>query len=95
MHEAILTESMRLLSERMEELSNMMREKIGLYPLRDVWLDVDTTCKVLFLSKRTLQNYRDNMVLPYSQFDGKIYFKASDLQEHLDRNYKKSIYQKR
>lgn len=52
-------------------------------PLSEVWLDVSETCQVLKISKRTLQHYRDNGILPFSQISGKIYFRAADIEEHL------------
>lgn len=58
-------------------------------PLTDVWLDVQETCQLLKVSKRTLQAYRDKHVLSYSQIAGKIYFKAEDIENHLKNHYVK------
>ena len=55
-------------------------------PLSEIWLDVSETCQVLKVSKRTLQNYRDNGILPFSQISGKIYFRAADIEEHLKKH---------
>jgi phage-related minor tail protein len=55
--------------------------------LGDQWLDNEDVCKVLRVTKRTLQNYRDNFVLPYSQIGKKILYKASDVQLILEKNY--------
>jgi len=57
-------------------------------PLAERWLDVQETCMALKISKRTLQVYRDNKILPFSQIAGKIYFKAKDIQAHLENNYR-------
>jgi len=65
------------------------KAKFNDQPLAERWLDVQETCFALKISKRTLQAYRDNKVLPYSQISGKIYFKATDIQEHLDKHYNK------
>ncbi|MDX9933162.1 MAG: helix-turn-helix domain-containing protein [Bacteroidales bacterium] len=56
-------------------------------PLSEQWLDVSEACLALKISKRTLQSYRDNKVLPYSQISGKIYFKVADIQALLEKNY--------
>ena len=45
-------------------------------------------CERLYISPRTLQDYRDRRILPYTQFAGKILYKASDLENMLDENYK-------
>ena len=55
--------------------------------LGDQWLDNEEVCKLLKVTKRTLQNYRDNFILPYSQIGRKIYYKASDVQILLEKNY--------
>ena len=36
-------------------------------------------CERLYISPRTLQYYRDRKIIPYTQFAGKILYKASDL----------------
>jgi hypothetical protein len=59
-------------------------------PLSEHWLDISDVCNLLHISKRTLQSYRDNKILAFSQISGKIYFKASDIDELLNRNYNKS-----
>ena len=45
-------------------------------------------CERLYISPRTLQDYRDRRVLPYTQFAGKILYKASDLTKLLEENYR-------
>ena len=45
-------------------------------------------CERLYISPRTLQDYRDRKVIPYTQFAGKILYKESDLEKMLDNNYK-------
>ena len=45
-------------------------------------------CELLYISSRTLQDYRDRRIIPYTQFAGKILYKASDLERMLEDNYK-------
>lgn len=47
------------------------------------WLDVTEACSWLKCSTRTLQKYRDEGLIPYSQIKSKIYFKLSSLNEFL------------
>lgn len=42
--------------------------------------------KFLKLSRRTLQEYRNNGILPYYQIGGKILYKESDIEEILEKN---------
>lgn len=39
-------------------------------------------------SPHTLQDYRDRKIIPYTQFAGKILYKASDLEWLLEEKYK-------
>jgi len=73
----------------LEAIRENLNQKAAQNPLGEKWLDIQETCQLLKVSKRTLQNYRDNGVLPYSQIAGKIYFKASDIQTHLEKHYTK------
>jgi excisionase family DNA binding protein len=57
------------------------------------WMSTEETCHLLGISKRTLQNYRDQRILPFSQAGRKIYYKASDIDEYLEAHYIKSRYQ--
>ncbi|EGF52413.1 hypothetical protein HMPREF9446_02999 [Bacteroides fluxus YIT 12057] len=49
----------------------------------DKWLDNCETCRLLNVSARTMQTYRDTGRLPYSQINGKIYYKAADVEVFL------------
>lgn len=47
------------------------------------WLDNQDVCMILSIDKRTLQNYRDKKILPYSQFVHKNYYKPEDVERVL------------
>ena len=47
-------------------------------------------CERLYISPRTLQDYRDRRIIPYTQFAGKILYKESDLERILEKNFKNS-----
>ena len=53
------------------------------------WLHNGDVCRLLNISKRTLQDYRDRRIIPYTQFAGKILYKESDLEKMLEENYKR------
>ncbi|QUB52851.1 hypothetical protein J5A59_03670 [Prevotella nigrescens] len=42
----------------------------------------------MYISPRTLQDYRDRKIIPYTQFAGKILYKASNLEWLLEEKYK-------
>jgi len=58
-------------------------------PLSERWLDNQDIMLLLKISKRTLQSYRDEAKIPFSQIGNKIYYRASDVERFLEINYKK------
>ncbi len=58
-------------------------------PLSEKWLDTQDLVLLLKTSKRTLQAYRDDKKIAYSQIGNKIYYKASDVEKFLKNNYHK------
>ena len=45
-------------------------------------------CAKLQLSRRTLQDYRNNGIIPYIQLGGKILYRESDIEKILMANYR-------
>ncbi|KAA6331056.1 hypothetical protein EZS27_020296, partial [termite gut metagenome] len=43
-------------------------------------------CELLQISPRTLQTYRDNGILPYSQIGRKCYYKTSDVEQLINQS---------
>jgi hypothetical protein len=52
---------------------------------KDKLLDNADLCAILGITKRSLQRYRQNGVLPYYMLHGKPYYKKSEVQECLKR----------
>ncbi|OPC66494.1 DNA-binding protein [Elizabethkingia bruuniana] len=53
----------------------------------EIYLSGEEVCKLLHVSRRTLQQYRDDNILPYIQIGGKIIYKETDLLKMLELNY--------
>lgn len=53
----------------------------------EIYLSGEDVCKFLHISKRTLQQYRDDSILPFIQIEGKIIYKESDILSILEKNY--------
>ena len=53
----------------------------------EIYLSGEEVCKLLHISKRTLQQYRDDNILPFIQIGGKIIYKESDILTILEQNY--------
>ena len=73
-----LDQVLELLSEKSKKTRN---------PLEEIWLDTFEAARLLKVSTRTLQNYRDNGTLPFSKIGSKIYFKSSDIEFMLTEHY--------
>ncbi len=50
------------------------------------WLGNDDVCGLLQISKRTLQSYRDNGILPYPQIGRKCYYRVSDIENLISES---------
>ena len=53
----------------------------------EIYLSGEDVCNLLHISKRTLQQYRDDQVLPYIQIGGKIIYKESDILNVFEKHY--------
>ena len=71
------------LRNRIEEILKNYRPVMN----GEIYLSGEDLCKLLHISKRTLQQYRDDNILPYIQIGGKIIYKETDLMTILEQNY--------
>ena len=56
---------------------------------REIYLTGREVCERLFINPRTLQDYRDKGIIPYTQIAGKILYRLSDINRLLQENYRK------
>ena len=49
------------------------------------WLDNQDVCRLLNISKRTLQTYRDNGTLSFTQINHKIFYKPEDVEAVINK----------
>lgn len=79
-------------AQRVDAICNKNRDKS-----MDKWLDNQDVCMILNISKRSLQAYRDNGTIPFTQIGHKIYYKPEDIeritpmvvQKQKELNYKR------
>ena len=84
------TEEIIAYQEMMIRLRNRIEEILKNYrPVMngETYLSGEDVCQLLHISKRTLQQYRDDKILPYIQIGGKIIYKESDILTILEQNY--------
>ena len=52
------------------------------------YLTSEELCSILKISRRTLQEYRDNGVFPFIQLPGKVLFRESDIRKVLEDRFR-------
>tara|TARA_R110002033_G_scaffold36621_1_gene75239 strand:+ start:11581 stop:11862 length:282 start_codon:yes stop_codon:yes gene_type:complete len=53
----------------------------------EIYLSGEQVCEMLHISKRTLQQYRDDGLIPFIKLERKILFRESDIVKVLEKNY--------
>ncbi len=81
----ITQEEFSLLKDLLEELNTKVAKIAHILPnhLSDIWLDNQETSKILHVTNRTLQRYRDERLITFSQIGSKILYKRSDVERFL------------
>jgi hypothetical protein len=77
-----LSQEVKDIKARLDELKNTGAKK-----LKDTWLDNQDVMQTLHISKRTLQTFRTNGIIPFSKIQGKFYYKEADIEQILQDNY--------
>ena len=73
-----------------EHLNNIEQRLKKTQYNNDVFLDNQEFLQVMNISKRTAQIWRDSGIISFSQVGAKIYYRFSDIEELLTKNYKKA-----
>lgn len=58
--------------------------------MKSQWIESTTARKMLGVSAKTWQDYRDKRVIPFSQFGRKIYVRRADIEAFLQQHYIKA-----
>ena len=82
----VMLSAISSVSRRIKEVAQTHKPLFG----DEHFLTGKEVCERLYISPRTLQDYRDRKIISYTQFAGKILYKASDLEKMLEENYQGS-----
>ena len=74
------------IQEHLKELTAILKGKQGL-DKDDLFCDNQEFMKIMNISKRTAQSWRDAGFIGYSQLNNKIYYRIKDIQDLLNENY--------
>lgn len=80
----IETRTWEKINERFDDFIERLNKEMGTDEEFDEWLDNEDVCRLLNVSKRTLQSYRDSGKLEFSQINHKIYYKQKDIEAFLN-----------
>ena len=81
----VMLSAISSVSRRIKEVAQTHKPLFG----GEHFLTGKEVCERLYISPRTLQDYRDRKIIPYTQFAGKILYKVLDLERLLEKNFKK------
>jgi hypothetical protein len=84
----IETRTFEQMQKAFEHFANQVKELCGKDCNSGQWLNNSGVCELLKISLRTLQSYRDNGTLPFSQIGHKCYYKTSDIEEFINQQIK-------
>jgi hypothetical protein len=74
-----------LLNEVKDTLQTRSTEEIN-----SQWIESAEARKMLGVSQKTWQDYRDRRIIPFSQFGRKIYVKRADIEAFMQMHYIKA-----
>ena len=77
------------IGKKLDELSSIVINR-NAGELNSEWIDSATARKMLGVSKKTWQTYRDSRRIPFSQFGRKIFVRRADLEAFMSSHYIKS-----
>lgn len=83
---ALLLEKMNRLMENMESLTENYKPVLG----GERFLTDKELSAILKISRRSLQDYRNEGRIPYIQLGGKILYRESDIEQILKNGYRKA-----
>jgi hypothetical protein len=87
--DSITTAEYQDLVKRLEDIAKKLSSKEK--KPSEIWLDNQEVMQLLKVSRRCLQNYRDNNMLASAIIGNKLYYKMSDVEDLLNRHYRKRL----
>lgn len=73
-------------TSELQEIKNLFQKKSE-EEVNNQWIESVEARKILGVSAKTWQTYRDERRIPFSQFGRKIYVKRADLEAFMEKHY--------
>lgn len=74
------------ITSELREVKNILKQRSE-EEINNQWVESSKARKLLGVSQKTWQTYRDERRIPFSQFGRKIYVKRSDLEAFMQAHY--------
>ncbi|MDR3704338.1 MAG: helix-turn-helix domain-containing protein [Paludibacteraceae bacterium] len=74
------------IEEKIESLESILRNKSE-QEINSQWIESVKIPKILGISQKTWQTYRDKRLIPFSQIGSKIFVKRADLEKFMESHY--------
>lgn len=85
MGKEILEEKLEYIGKRLYLIDIAIRQNKK--AVQSTFIDNEDFIRLMKISKRTAQNWRDSGTIAFSQIGNKIYYKSSDIEDLLRKNY--------
>ena len=72
--------------QKLETLEKILRDK-NEKEINSQWIESVKIPKILGVSQKTWQTYRDKRLIPFSQIGSKIFVKRADLEKFMESHY--------
>jgi len=72
--------------QKLETLEKILRDK-NEQEINSQWIESVKIPKILGISLKTWQTYRDKRLIPFSQIGSKIFVKRADLEKFMELHY--------
>ena len=76
---------------KLDEIREGLHKQVNPSPTQERYLTNAEVCDLLKVSRRTLQRYRDEGRIAFSQVGATIRYKAADVERFLHENYNPSF----
>lgn len=80
----VLPEELQVIEEKLDRIEKSLRKEQG--DIKDPIFDTEGVLNLLKVSRRTLQSFRDNRLIEYSQVQGKFFYRLSAINKMLDQH---------
>ena len=85
----VLPEELEVIETRLKRIENKILE-VGQTNIGDPILGTDGVMKLLDVSRRTLQTWRDEGIIEFSSINNKFYYRVSAINKMLDKHLQKT-----